>query len=181
MIPLYESYAEALYAASEKFSETETVAHELAAIEKVFDKCGAYLTSPIISAKEKSDALRDVLCRELSPLTLEFVLLMAGRRHLKHFKQVAEKFLQLSGYGATVVNLQVPFALEENVLELLTKRLEEMELIPQKTSGVKLKIVEDKELIGGFKAYCNGYRIDTSLRTALEKLRRSERLVKSYD
>ena len=172
MIPISESYAEALYNASEKLECTTLVADELLVMEELLDQCDVFLANPTIDTKMKADALRETLYGEVSDLTLEYILLMTLNRHLKHFSAAVGKFIKLSGRGGTVLSLRIPYAPEQDVIEKLKKSFSEKELIPGDTSAVEIKIIEDKELIGGFVASCNGYQIDTSLKTALSRLGR---------
>jgi len=170
MIPIYESYAEALYTTTEKLGCTSAIAGELPAMEELLKQCGVFLASPLISVEKKADALRETLRGEVSPLTLAFILLMTTKRHLKHFFAAAEKFMRLSGHGGALVNMRVAYTPPQDIVEKLKERFLEEKLIPPGTDAVKLHIIEDRELIGGFVASCNGYQIDTSLRTALSRL-----------
>ena len=181
MIPVYKSYAQALHRAAEGLGREDTVAGELAVMETLLGLCSRYLGNPLISVGKKADALRELLSGVLDPLTLEFILLMTTRRHLKHFHNAAEEFRQLSGNAKTIVCLRVPFAPEQDMLGQLKDRLAKKHLIPAGAEEAQFLIKEDKELIGGFIASCNGYQIDTSLRTILRRLLRPERLVQSDD
>jgi len=175
----YERYAEALYKTSGSIGCTDDVARELSAIEEIFLQCNACLNNPLIGTGEKSALLRELLADKVSPLTLEFILLMTTRRHLKYFHSVARQFRQLSGYDKTVVRLRIPFKPDKELLEQLKRCLLKEKLIPADAENAHFDIIEDKELIGGFVATCNGYQIDTSLKTTLMRLIRPERLVHS--
>ena len=173
MIPIYESYAQALYTASKNLSSTELIASELSAAKGILSQCSSYLNNPVVCINTKVAALNDVLSGAFNPLTKEFVLLMAERQHLKHYDQATDMFLQLSGCGKTKVRIYVPYALDYDVMQMLKTHLYEISLIPSNTREPEFNVTEDKELIGGYMAYCNGFRIDASLKAALEKLRRS--------
>ena len=177
MIPVYESYAEALYNAAERLDCTGAVVGELPMMEEVLRQCRFYLSNPLISVEKRVAALRKTLTDNVNSLTLELILLMTARRHLKHFHATADKFRRLSGYEDMVVNLRVPYTPERKTLLKLKERLIKEKLIPENAKGAQFNIIEDKELIGGFVASCNGYQIDTSLKTAVIKLQSPERLV----
>jgi len=172
MIPVYEVYAEALFAASEQLCRTNAVAEELPAVDELLRQCGEQLKDPLISVERKTAALRDALSREIDQLTLELVLLMTTRRHLKHFHATANQFRLLSGHGKTVVRLRVPFLPGQELLEQLKQRLAREKLITCETDQARFQIIEDSGLIGGFIATCDGYQIDTSLRTTLAGITR---------
>jgi len=177
MTPAYERYAEALYRTSVSVGCTDDIACELLAMEEVLMQSNSYLSDPMIGAGEKSALLRELLIGKVSPLTLEFILLMTTRRHLKHFRSAARQFRQLSGHDKTVVRLRIPFEPDKGLLEQLKRCLVKEKLIPADAENMRFDIIEDKELIGGFVASCNGYQIDTSLKTTLMRLLRPERLV----
>ena len=181
MTPAYESYAEALYSASENLGCSAVVAEELPGLAELLGQCGSWLNNPLVNSVEKSAVLRDTLSGKVNPLTLEFVLLLTGRRHLKHFSATCEHFRKLCGHGKAVVRLRVPYAPEQGLLDQLKTRLTEDKLIPEGVQETEFQIVEDLELIGGLVASCNGYQIDTSLKTALKKMTTPERLMYQND
>jgi len=170
MTPAYERYAEALYKAAQDLDCTGGVAGELSAMEEVLARCAAYFDNPLIGANDKSAVLQALLAGKVSPLMLEFVLLLAARRHLKHFRPAAEYFRRLSSRSKVVVRLRVPFEPGQDLLEQLKGFLSKEKLIPADAEEAHFQIIEDKELIGGFVASYDGYQIDTSLKTALNKL-----------
>ena len=98
MIPIYESYAEALYNAAERLGCTGIVVSELPKMEEMLKQCGFYLNNPLISVEKRVAVLRKTLTNNVSSLTLEFILLMTARRHLKHFHSTTDKFRRISGY-----------------------------------------------------------------------------------
>ena len=171
MTPAYERYAEALYNTAGKLGYVDDIADELPDMEALVKECSGYLNNPLIGTQKKTAILRELLCDKVCPLMLEYILLMTARRHLRHFGASAEYFRRLSSSKA-VVKLRVPFMLEQEMLVQLMNRLAKENLIPENAKDPEFQIVEDEELIGGFVAYYNGYQIDTSFKTALDKLRR---------
>ena len=172
MTPGYERYAEALFNTAEKLGCTDIVVSELPDMVALIGQCSVYLSNPLIGTQKKAALLRELLAGKISPLMLEYVLLMTKRRHLKHFYASAKYFRFLSSRDKAIVELRVPFPPEQDMLESLLGRLRKEKLIPESAAEAEFQIVEDKELIGGFIAYCNGYQIDTSFKTALNKMRR---------
>jgi len=176
MTPVYERYAEALYKAAQSLECLDDVAGELTAMEGILTQCAAYFGNPLIGAGAKAAILQTLLSGKISPLMLEFILLMTTRRHLKHFRPAAEHFRYLNGYDKAIVRLRVPFKPEKDTLEQIKKYLAKEKLVTVDTEEALFQIIEDKELIGGFVASCDGYQIDTSLKTALHKLRNHGRI-----
>ena len=171
MTPGYERYAEALFNTAEKLGCADAVVGELTDMETLIRSCSGYLSNPLIGTPKKTALLRELLTGKVSPLMLEYILLMTARRHLKHFYTSAEHFRKLCSREKAVVKLRVPFQPEQDMLARLESRLKKEKLIPENAKETEIQIVEDKDLIGGFVAYYNGYQIDTSLKTALNKLR----------
>ena len=172
MTPGYERYAEALFNTAEKLGCSDTVLGELPDMETLIGQCSGYLSNPLISTTKKAVLLREVLAGKVSALMLEYILLMTSRRHLKHFYPSAEHFRKLCSRDKATVELRIPFKPEQEMLVQLISRLRKEKLIPDDAKEAEFCVVEDKELLGGFVAYCNGYQIDTSFKTALNKLRR---------
>ena len=170
MTPAYERYAEALFNTAEKLRCSDVIVSELPDMEALVKECGGYLNNPLIGTQKKAAILRELLNDNVCPLMLEYMLLMTTRRHLKHFGASAEYFRRLSSNKA-VVKLRVPFLPEQKMLTRLMHSLARENLIPENAKNPEFQIVEDKELIGGFVAYYDGYQIDTSFKTALNKLR----------
>ena len=177
MIPAYESYAGALYATAQELGCTETVARELETVDALLKQCGSYLSSPLVSTGKKTEVLRELLSGQLNGLTLEFIMLMTSRRHLRHFHAAAMMYMQLSGFAKPEVCLRIPYAPGPVMIERLKKRLVAGKLIPADSEEVQFRVVEDKQLIGGFIASCNGYQIDKSLRTTLVKLLHPKQII----
>lgn len=177
MTPVYERYAEALHRAADALGCSGAVARELPEIEGLVLQCSGYLNNPLIGTDAMVAILREFLSGKVSPLTLEFILFMTSSRHLRYYHDTMTRFLYLSGFEKAVVRLRVPFQLDQNTMDQLKSRLKMEKLIPEEAEDAELLVVEDKELIGGFIASCGGYQIDTSLRTAIMRLLRPERLV----
>jgi F-type H+-transporting ATPase subunit delta len=174
MTPVFERYAEAMYKSAQSLKCVDVVAEEMLDAEDALSQCVSYLNSPLIGAGDKAALLRELLEGKVSPLLLEFILLMTTRRHIRHYHSVVERFRRLSGHGKVVVRLRVPFEPDQNLIGRLKMRFVKEKLIPTDMADKKfdINIVVDNGLIGGFIASCEGYQIDTSLKTALTKLKR---------
>ena len=177
MIQVSERYAEALFSASTMLGCIGDVADELPEITSLVRQCGEYLYSPRVTADEKNALLGELLSDKFSPVTLEFLALMLKRRHLKYLAGAAERFRHMCDdfFCRATVSLRVPFAPDQELLDRLKSRFALEGLIPENAENVSFQVTEDKEIIGGFIAYCNGHQIDVSIRTLLANIRRAER------
>jgi ATP synthase F1 delta subunit len=169
----YETYAEALFKAAEALDQVGGISEELHDVEMLYAVCRWYLNDPRISVRDKASFLREALAADFHPLTIEFLLLLLGRHHLKHFPAAAGWYHHLSDrhFGRATVRLRIPFDLDHRLIERLEDRFVSDGLIPAGNAGnVEFHVELDKDLIGGFIADCNGRQIDASLKTALKNL-----------
>ena len=142
-------------------------------IRELFDKCGWYLNDPQVGTEEKTDVLRALLMGKVHSLTLQFILLLLSRNHLKHMPAAIGRFEQICDdyYGKATVRLRVPYELTPGLLERLKLQLVERGLMHgHSAEKVTFQVELDESLIGGFIAECDGVQIDTSLKSALTKL-----------
>ena len=169
----YESYAEALFYAAEDLGQIGGVADELHEVELLYAVCRWYLDDPRFSIRDKASFLRATLRDDFLPLTVEFLLFLLGRQHLKYLPAAAGWFHHLSDryFDRASVHLRVPFDLDLRLVEQLRSRFVRDGLIPgESADNAEFHIELDQSLIGGFIAECNGKQIDASLRTALNQL-----------
>lgn len=172
MTPAYERYAEALFSTAESLGCLDQVACELPVMEELIRQCDAFFKDPLTGADKKCAILRETLSGQISPLILEYIILMITRRHLKHFSAAAGHFRYLNSRDKAVVQLRVPFEPDPGMLERLRLLFREEKLVPENVKETEIRVIEDKGIIGGFVAYYDGYQIDASLKTAISKLRR---------
>jgi len=175
MTPIAAYYAKALFDASKNLGCTSAVADELPETATLAGKLGRYLDNPMIGGAEKAEALTELLSGRVCDLTLEFVLLIIKRRHLKYLSSVADNFQRLNNIrlGYTDVLVKVPYELPSDTLEKIKLKLAAAGLIPASNADkVRITVEIDEGVIGGFAAYGDGMQIDATLRTALAKLHR---------
>ena len=177
MIHVSEKYAEALFCAAESLGCIETVTGELPVMGELVQQCREYLDSPCAVMHEKTALLQELLSGGVSALTLEFVMIMMKRNHLRYLPGAIEQYRKMSDryFHNVSVQLRVPFKPEFETIRQLKCRFMDEGLIPENAKRISFQIIEDKEIIGGFTAHCNGYQIDASLRTLLAKIRFAER------
>ena len=176
----YESYAEALYKSAEDLGQIGSVSEELHEVEMLYAVCRRYLNDPRLSIRDKASFLREALTGKLHPLTLEFLLLLLGRNHLKYLPAAAGWYHHLSDRysGRVTVRLRIPFDLDHRLMERLKDRFVDDGLIPGASADkAEFHVELDSSLIGGFIADCGGKQIDASLKTALVRLQGNEPLL----
>ena len=177
MTQVSERYAEALFSAAVDMGCVDDVSGELQGIKELAEQFSWLFKDPRIVAGEKISLIADALTDKVAPLTLEFLIMILERHHWKHLPGVAESFKRMSDdhFKKVSVFLHVPFKPEQAVLDRMENRFREKGLIPRDAKEITLNTIEDKDIVGGFIAFCNGHQIDASIRTQLTKIRRAER------
>lgn len=169
-------YAMALLKASLERGAAARVADELPAVEKLLASHAGYFYDPKITAGDKADMLRELLDGKADALTVQFAVLLAGRRRLRYLPGIRRQFdkMAAAALGRVFVRLWVPYELNDELLKRLQAYLEDIGLYPSgQKSEVSFDIIVDKGLIGGFIAESGGRMLDLSLKTRLERLRRT--------
>lgn len=163
-------YAAGLYEAAEELRCTDAVADELLDMASLVELTGESLSGPAISDAEKAALLRELLAGQVSPLTLEFVLLMVSRHVIGKLPEAAEEFERLSGKAKVVIHLRAPYPLPGEVLAGMIDRLVAEGLVPAGVADrAEFEATVDKSLLGGFIAEYGGRQLDMSFKTVLEK------------
>lgn len=128
----------------------------------------ALVRNPKVSraaAAKAIDAVAGVL--GLSPLTRNFLGVLAGNRRLAALADVIRAFAAIAAAERGEVSAEVTSAhpLTDTQLKALGKKLEERE-----GRKVKLKASVDPELLGGLVVRIGSSQIDSSIRTRLNSL-----------
>lgn len=117
------------------------------------------------AAAKAIDAVATVL--KLSPLTKQFLGVLAGNRRLSALPQVVAAFGAIAAAQRGEVNAEVSSAhpLTDDQLKSLTEKLKARE-----GREVKLKAKVDPEILGGLVVRIGSTQIDSSIRTRLNTL-----------
>jgi len=169
-------YAEAILALAIEKNETERWEKDLQESLKLLDEKDLVnlLENPEVPTLEKKKIIRRLLGGKVSPLALNFMLLIVQRNRLENLPQIyAEYRLLLDDYRQTLVaEVTTAVELTKEQEEALRKRLGEIT-----GKKVSLKVTVDPSLIGGLVAKVGDRLIDGSVTAKLEALR--EQLVHS--
>lgn len=164
-------YASALY---ELASENKAVS----AVESDLDKLGeAIATSADLSALIRNPRVsRDATAKvmdgivsllELSPITKNFLGVLANNRRLAALPEIVRAFASIAAAARGEVTAEVTsaHALTATQLKALAAKLKERE-----GKDVKIKANVDPELLGGLVVRIGSTQIDSSIRTRLNSL-----------
>ena len=175
--PIALGYAQALLKASLKQGSVEKLAKELPAVAPLISRHAVFFFNPRIAGREKAALLREALSGRADGLLVEFLVLLAQRRHLRHLSDIQPEFEKLAAaaLGKATVSLRIPYQPGKAMLDKLRAYLAERGLFPPgKKSGVRFEIQLDKSLIGGFIAECGGWSLDASIKTRLVRVEKGE-------
>ncbi|BEU99840.1 F0F1 ATP synthase subunit delta [Novosphingobium olei] len=164
-------YASALYdLANEQgfVAAVEADLEKLAAAVRESDDLAALIRNPQIgrdAAGRAVDAVANLLA--LSPLTRNFLGVLAGNRRLSALPDVVRAFVTIAAAMRGEVTAEVTTAhpLDDSQLAALTEKLAARE-----GKTVKVKASVDPEILGGLVVRIGSQMIDSSIRTRLNSL-----------
>ncbi|MBR1864474.1 MAG: ATP synthase F1 subunit delta [Ruminococcus sp.] len=126
------------------------------------------LCSPLISAEDKGECLRNVFGGSLSALTLDFLCLICDKGRFGSMKEIFEDLRVMYNDRKNILEVTAVTAapLTEELREKLTAKL-------GRTTGrtVVLTEMQDKSIIGGMIVRYGNTEIDASVKSRLEKLK----------
>jgi F-type H+-transporting ATPase subunit delta len=172
------SYAKALFELARERNQTDAIARELEAIAKLLDveaELRAFFARPWVAATVKRNAAAELATRlGVSPLTRDFLALVAARGRTGHFRAIVAAFGELQDGAAGRARARVRTAMPLSA----TERASLSERLGRVLEGrqVVLEEVVDRDLLGGFVAEIGSLLVDGSLNGQLARLR--DRLVK---
>jgi F-type H+-transporting ATPase subunit delta len=167
-----KSYAKALYALARERNQVDAVAKDLSEAASVLaqqPQLLAFLSRPWVAAAAKRGAATDMATRlGLSPLTRDFLALVATRNRVDHLGAIATAYAALDDEtrGRVRVKLRTAIALTDAERTALGQRLSRM-------LGGKTLLIEDSvdpNLLGGFVAEVGSMILDGSLNAQLDRM-----------
>lgn len=165
-------YAKALHKYAEEQGDTARVYEELVHLTTLFQelpKFKAYLTSPELTCEEKIGLLRSAFAEKEATLTLNFLALVIKNQRAALLTYICHSYLRLYRKRNRIAASRLITA--SKVADAQVARFKEV--VAKYTEGeVELQTMTDEELLGGFVLEFDGYRIDASLRSQLEQVKR---------
>jgi len=170
MADLAVRYAEALLMAARREGALPVVEEEMGYLAHEFSQSADVFSSPIFPVREQLATLDFVLGEEFHPLTKRFVRLLASMRRLGGIGKVAEIFAKMARKEMKQIDLHITVyegVTPEKASELVEAACLKGLFDSRRRDRVNLQISEDRGLLGGFIAECDGISWDCSLRTRL--------------
>jgi len=166
-------YAEALLDAADSAGQTDTITEELdSLIQDVFranPQFEAFLASGAIGRKHKDEVLRSVFAERVSPMFLNFLLVLSTHERLELLRAVHDAFHALRDERAHRIRVQVRAAVpltEDQRQRLVTELRDSFHLEPI------LQEVVDPAILGGLVIRVGDWLYDASVRTRIETFRK---------
>ncbi|MFL5971301.1 MAG: ATP synthase F1 subunit delta [Gaiellaceae bacterium] len=164
-------YANALFEAAKEKGNLDTVRQELeeflAAMEQV-PELRALLDSPEIDTHERVAALRSILA-DVDELVRNFLLLTAEKGRTHELPVIMQEFETLVAREEGILDVELTTAVELSD-DAARQILERIEGVSDRKLRATRKV--DPNLIGGFVLQAGSHRVDASVRSRLDTLRR---------
>jgi F-type H+-transporting ATPase subunit delta len=164
-------YAEALITAAGEEKILDEVMKYVLALQSLIAASQEFrllLHSPVIKQEKKSIIFKELFKEKITPLMLNFLLLLAEKGRENALLEIVEEYFKLNDERLGVVKVHLTSA-----VELAKKQNDVLAAYFENSTHKKIKILAgiDKNLIGGFMARIGDTVFDGSVRRQLEVLR----------
>lgn len=170
-------YARALFDLARDKGQMDQVDRELGMIVEMIESnhsLKAVMDDVLIQPNVKRSLIEKLFSGKLSPLTMNFVLLVVRKRREGHFSEIYRAYLDLANEARGIVEVEVRSAvpLGDDTLQTL-----EQKLVSRLGKRVKFASQVAPELIGGLVVRVGDELMDGSVKTRLQRMR--DRLIRS--
>jgi F-type H+-transporting ATPase subunit delta len=137
------------------------------------DEFSEFLSNPVIGIDERKEVINSLSKRALfSPLSTNFLLLLADKRRLSILDQIVERFIELLDKDAGILRASVHSAKDLSAVQVNRLRAALQEMTGKK---VEVSTAVDDSLIGGLVVKMEGKVYDDSVKAHLATLRENVR------
>jgi F-type H+-transporting ATPase subunit delta len=126
------------------------------------------LSNPILSATAKKEIIKSVFADSVNKSIIKFLMVLCDRGRISYLDAIIEKALEIAYQKSSIEIAYITSSVEITVSqeESLTAKLKVMTGARQ----IKLKLVVDSSLIGGFVAQIGSKVIDNSIKGQLRQM-----------
>jgi F-type H+-transporting ATPase subunit delta len=171
---LARTYAKSLFQLAQERGGQGAIESTFAELEDIMElarsdaRFSEFLSSRILPARKRAEAIRKIFEGRASDLVLNFLLVLNRKGRLGHFNPIVAAFDQLvqEAFGRIEVDVYTASPISSQELSMIQDRL--------RSSLGKEPIVHpytDGSMIGGLKLQIGDQLIDASVATSLRKLR----------
>jgi F-type H+-transporting ATPase subunit delta len=173
-------YARSLFEFSLEQKEMEQVYRDILLVQqacRVSKELRLLLKSPIIRTDKKEKVFNMIFAKEISPLTLRFLLLLVRKRREQFIPLIADAFVEQYQDHSNILPVKVTTASE--ISEELNREITGiMKNYTKATVDLKGKV--DPEVIGGFALSWKDKKYDATLSHQIEMLKRAVAKINLY-
>lgn len=163
-------YGQALFDLASEKNMLDQLEKELTQVLEVLEashELKKIVEHQLISPETKQEIFRKVYAKTVSPITMNFLLLILHKKREMALKQIVSQFINLANEARGIVKAQVASA-----SQLSSQQLEELRKSLAKITGknILLEVMIDEKLIGGLVVKIGDRIIDGSIATKLKML-----------
>lgn len=167
------TYGKALFSAAEDLGKTDLILEEALALNDIFiqeKEFFEFLCTPVVSASEKKQVIRNVLEGRVSPEIINLLFILVDKGRGRHYPKIVKQYRRLineaRGFSIGTIFSVQPLSKEQ----LLSFEEQTGKLLQKK---VKLENLTDSTLIGGVRIFIEGKVIDATIKRRLSNLKES--------
>ncbi len=172
MTQLEQAYAQGLYTLAQEENLTEELMEQLTVLEKTVGQDQEYLdmlSTPALSKEERCSLLDQAFRDKVHIYALNFMKLLTEKGYIRHFSGCCRAFRQQYNEDRGILPVRVVSA-----VELTEAQEQKLRQALEKRTGktVCLQCSVDSNVLGGIRLDYDGVRIDGTVETRLDAVRR---------
>ncbi len=166
-------YAEAFFSIAREAGKIDDYQNELGKIVQTIEDIPdlkEYFAHPLLPAKEKKEIAKQVFSSAVSPLALNFLLLVLDKKRQDYLDLIYKEYVDMADESRNIQKAELISAMPISDEDM--KNLSD-NLTRSTGKTVQLKVSVDPSIIGGVKIRLGDKVIDASIAKKLEMLKRS--------
>ncbi|MFA7077947.1 MAG: F0F1 ATP synthase subunit delta [Syntrophomonas sp.] len=171
-------YAEAFFSIAQEANKIDDYQTELGKIVQSIQETEGlreYFAHPLIPAKEKKDIANKIFAKAVSPITLNFLLLILDKKRETYLELIYNEYEEMADESRNIKKAELISAMA--VSDEDVKTLSET-LSSSTGKTIQLKLTIDPAILGGVKIRMGDKIIDASVAKKLEMLKKNLKTAK---
>ena len=170
-IQLARKYGTAIFEIANEDNKLEEYGRELADVSQAIfakEELKDFLTNPQIQPEDKKQVLLRLLKDQVSPMMMNFLLLLVDKRRIVLLEAINDCYQELSNkaQGIIVADVTTAYELKAELRSRLSSKLESVT-----GKKIQLRTHQDRSIIGGVVVKIGDTRIDGSVIGRLQALK----------
>jgi F-type H+-transporting ATPase subunit delta len=171
-------YAEAYFSIAKEANKIDEYQIELGKIVQIIQETeglAEYFAHPMIPSKEKKELANKLFAQAVSPLTLNFLLLVLDKKRQTYLDLIFKEFEEMADESRNIKKAELisAMAVSDEDVKTLSETL-------SRSTGktIQLRLTIDPSMIGGVKIRMGDKIIDASVAKKLDMLKKSLKTAK---